>query len=71
LADCSPAEPASQANTDIRHLLGEQPVKPGEKQANGNDQIRRHLAELCNAVLYGEDERAEQMAMALDERYGF
>jgi hypothetical protein len=61
----------TQANTDIRHLLGERPVKPGEKQADGNSQIRRHLAELCKKVLYGEEEQAEHMAMELVERYGF
>jgi hypothetical protein len=61
----------TQANTDIRHLLGEQPPKSGEKQADGASEVRRHLADLCKAVLYGEDERAERMAMSLAERYGF
>jgi hypothetical protein len=61
----------TQANTDIRHLLGEQPAKPGGRQADGNSQIRHHLAELCREVLYGEDEQAERIAMELVERYGF
>jgi hypothetical protein len=61
----------TQANTDIRHLLGEQPAKPGEKQADSASETRRDLADLCQAVLYGPEERAEQMAMALVECYGF
>jgi hypothetical protein len=61
----------TQANTDIRHLLGEQPARSGEQPAAGSGQLRRDLAELCKEVIYGEDVEAERMAMELVERYGF
>jgi hypothetical protein len=57
--------------TDIRHLLGETPKAPGDRKEDVNALAMKHLALLCEAVLNGSEERAESMAAALAERYGF
>jgi len=36
-----------------------------------NREAVKHLAKLCQAVLNGQEEKAEQLAWALTERYGF
>ena len=61
----------TQANTDIRHLLGEQPPKPKVSQEQMNKEALKHLQQLVTAVLTGDDEQAEAIAAALAERYGF
>jgi hypothetical protein len=59
------------ANNDIRHLLGEQPAKPRLSQEQRNREAQRHLMLLCGAVLNGDEEAAEKMALMLAELYGF
>ena len=61
----------TQADTDIRHLLGEQPNIPGKHIEDRNALAAKHLAQLCKFVLDGNDVPAEQLAAALAERYGF
>ena len=61
----------TQTDTDIRHLLGEQPNKPGKSTEATNAQAVKHLEALCKSVLEGDDRRAEQLAAAIAERYGF
>ena len=59
------------ANTDIRHLVGEQPPKPKLSQEQQNREAVRHLARLCRVVLNGDEDEAEHMALRLAEQYGF
>lgn len=61
----------TQADTDIRHLLGEEPNPPGKRVEDRNAQAANHLAQLCKLVLDDDDVHAEQLAAALAERYGF
>jgi hypothetical protein len=61
----------TQADTDIRHLLGEEPSRPGERGAASNAQAVQHLQAICTAVLRGDDLKAERLAAAFAERYGF
>jgi hypothetical protein len=58
------------AETDIRHLLGEEPKK-GQPTAPSDAQAKKYLEALTKAVLDGEDERAEKLANAFAEIYGF
>ena len=63
-----------QAEFDIRHLLGEEPNKPGKRVEDKNALAAKHLQQLCRLVLSdreGDDVRAEQLAAALAERYGY
>jgi hypothetical protein len=60
----------TQTETDIRHLLGEQPPQAKRTSANHTEALR-HLQELVTAVLNGDEERAEVIASALAERYEF
>jgi hypothetical protein len=60
------------ANTDIRHLLGEEPVQKAKfTQEQKNREAVKHLRLLCTEVLNGSEETAEQLALTLAERYGF
>lgn len=61
----------TQADTDIRHLIGEEPNPPGKRVEDRNAQAAQHLAQLCKLVLDGDEEHAERLAAALAERYGF
>jgi hypothetical protein len=62
----------TQAETDIRHPLGEERnPPPGKRAEDRNAQAAKHLAQLCTLVLNGEEEQAERLAAALAERYGF
>jgi hypothetical protein len=56
------------ADTDIRVLLGEKP-KPGQKPSAS--EATRHLKALVEAVLGGQDDRAEDLAMVYEEIYQF
>jgi len=60
------------AETDIRHLLGEEPNTP--KRAGGgnaNADAVKHLQRLVRAIVNGSEEEAERLALAIAERYGF
>jgi hypothetical protein len=57
------------AETDIRHMLGEAPKKG--PAAPSNVQAKKHLEALARAVLDGQEERAERLANAFAEIYGF
>jgi hypothetical protein len=62
------------ANTDIRHLLGEEErrkQKQEKARAATAAEVLRQLQLLVTAVLNGEDEAAEAIAAALAERYEF
>jgi hypothetical protein len=59
------------AETDSRHLLGEEEQQPKPSQEQQNREALKHLERLVTAVLNGEDELAERLAAALAERYGF
>ena len=61
----------TQTETDIRHLLGDKPNKPGEPAKDNNAMAAKHLQQLCQLVLNGDEIRAEQFALAVAERYGF
>src|SRR5215471_12622451 len=61
----------TQANLDIRHLLGEPVPEPGKKVEDTVSELRASLRRICTAVVYSDkEEEAEQLAMALIERYG-
>src|SRR6516164_5588062 len=60
-----------QADTDIRHLIGEERNPPGKRVEDRNARAAQHLAQLCKLVLDGDDEHAERLAAALAECYGF
>jgi hypothetical protein len=59
------------AETDIRHLLGEDFTKPGPPKPDDAAALKKQLALLVSAVLSGDEEHAEQLAAALAERYEF
>ena len=61
----------TQTETDIHHLLGEDFRKSAKGKPDDPQALKKQLGLLCTAVLNGEEERAEQLAMALSERYGF
>lgn len=64
----------TQTDTDIQHLLGEKPKEPGMKKQSGeNAQAVRDLHKLCIAVLENDYDgiKAEEIALAIAERYGF
>ena len=61
----------TQAHTDIRHLLGEQPPTPRISPGQRNREAVRHLQVLVTTVLNGDEQQAEAVALALAERYGF
>ena len=61
----------TQVETDIRHLLGEEPSKSGRHTPDPNARAMKHLADICKAVLTGDEMRAEQLAASFAERYGF
>jgi hypothetical protein len=61
----------TQTDTDIRHLLGEQPPQPKRSTAATQAEAVKHLQMLVTAVLNGDEERAEALAAALAERYEF
>jgi hypothetical protein len=59
----------TQANTDIRHLLGEEPPRPGAKQPDSASEIRHRALRLAKAVIRGEETEAAQLAWGIVERY--
>jgi hypothetical protein len=62
----------TQAETDIRHLLGKEDQRPGKKTSSEvNAQALKDLERICRTVLGGDEIVAEQMALALAERYKF
>jgi hypothetical protein len=62
----------TQTDTDIRHLLGEMPNKPGKGKSEDRIALAaKHLEMICKSVLDGDEKRAEQLAMAFAERHGF
>jgi hypothetical protein len=61
----------TQAETDIRYLLGEEPTKPKKSQEEQNRDAVKHLRLLVTEVLNGSEETADRLALALAERYGF
>ena len=55
----------TQADTDIRHLLGEEPKKPGKGATEDRNALAaKHLEQICRAVLNGDDILAEKLASA-------
>ena len=61
----------TQTETDIRHLLGDKPNKPGKRVEEKNAMAAKHLQQLCDLVLNGDEIHAEQFALGVAERYGF
>ena len=60
------------AETDIRHLLGEEPNTPKRTGGgNANADAVKHLQRLVRAIVNGSEEEAERLALAIAERYGF
>jgi hypothetical protein len=60
-----------QTDMDIRHLLWDKPNHKGKNAENSHSVAAKHLELLSKAVLEGDDLRAEHLAAALAERYGF
>jgi hypothetical protein len=59
------------AETDIRHLVGEERALREKNTAPSNARALAHLARLTAAVLDGNEVEAEKLAMAYQEVYGF
>ena len=60
------------AETDIRHLLGEETSIPKSGGGtNTNSDAVKHLQRLVQAVVNGSEKEAERLALAIAERYGF
>lgn len=59
------------AETDIRHLVGEERALREKINQPSNARAREHLARLATAVLNGDEIEAEKLAAAYSEIYGF
>jgi hypothetical protein len=59
------------ANTDIRHLVGEERPKPQLSPEQESKEAKRHLKRLCLEVVNGDMIAAYNLASRLVEEYGF
>ena len=59
------------AETDIRHLVGEERAQRAKNAEPSNARALAHLARLTAAVLDGNEVEAEKLAAAYQEIYGF
>jgi hypothetical protein len=59
------------AEADIKTLVGEEKTAGGKSDGPTVSQLKRQLALLSQAVITQDDERAEKLATAFAEIYGF